>query len=191
LCKATKSSSDCLIFGKIYKMLDTTTVLTVVIAVIIGLFIAVLIYLQQKIGVATKSIDKDTKILKLQAYERLILLANRIAAPGMITRLQNEGKSNSTLSATDQQLLLVSTIKEEFEHNVTQQLYVSKTAWDAVTNFKEKNILLIHQAAATLQTGSNAGELNRLLISFLGSDPAGDMHQLVSEVLSLEVKQIL
>jgi len=172
-------------------MLDTSTVLTVVIAVIIGLFIAVLIYLQQKIGVATKSIDKDTKILKLQAYERLILLANRIAVPGMITRLQNEGKSNSTLSATDQQLLLVSTIKEEFEHNVTQQLYVSKTAWDAVTNFKEKNILLIHQAAATLQTGSNAGELNRLLISFLGSDPAGDMHQLVTEILSVEVKQIL
>jgi len=172
-------------------MLDTSTVLTVVIAVIIGLFIAVLIYLQQKIGVATKSIDKDTKILKLQAYERLILLANRIAVPGLITRLQNDGKSNSTLSATDQQLLLVSTIKEEFEHNVTQQLYVSKTAWDAVTNFKEKNILLIHQAAATLPTRSNAGELNRLLISFLGSDPAGDMHQLVTEVLSLEVKQIL
>lgn len=172
-------------------MLDTSTVLTVVIAVIIGLFIAVLIYLQQKIGVATKSIDKDTKILKLQAYERLILLANRIAVPGLITRLQKDGKSNSTLSATDQQLLLVSTIKEEFEHNVTQQLYVSKTAWDAVTNFKEKNILLIHQAAATLPTRSNAGELNRLLISFLGSDPAGDMHQLVTEVLSLEVKQIL
>ena len=121
-------------------MLDTSTVLTVVIAVIIGLFIAVLIYLQQKIGVATKSIDKDTKILKLQAYERLILLANRISIPNLITRLQNDGKSNSTLSATDQQLLLVSTIKEEFEHNVTQQLYVSKTAWEAVSNFKEKNI---------------------------------------------------
>ena len=172
-------------------MLDTSTVLTVVIAVIIGLFIAVLIYLQQKIGVATKSIDKDTKILKLQAYERLILLANRISIPHLITRLQNDGKSNSTHSATDQQLLLVSTIKEEFEHNVTQQLYVSKTAWEAVTNFKEKNILLIHQAAATLPVGSNAGELNRLLISFLGSDPAGDMHQLVTEVLSVEVKQIL
>ena len=172
-------------------MLDTSTVLTVVIAVIIGLFIAVLIYLQQKIGVATKSIDKDTKILKLQAYERLILLANRISVPNLITRLQNDGKSNSTLSATDQQLLLVSTIKEEFEHNVTQQLYVSKTAWDAVSNFKEKNILLIHQAAATLSVGAGAGELNRLLISFLGSDPAGDMHQLVTEVLSVEVKQIL
>ena len=172
-------------------MLDTSTVLTVVIAVIIGLFIAVLIYLQQKIGVATKSIDKDTKILKLQAYERLILLANRISVPHLITRLQNDGKSNSTLSATDQQLLLVSTIKEEFEHNVTQQLYVSKTAWDAVTNFKEKNILLIHQAAATLSVGAGAGELNRLLISFLGSDPAGDMHQLVTEILSVEVKQIL
>ena len=172
-------------------MLDTSTVLTVVIAVIIGLFIAVLIYLQQKIGVAAKSIDKDTKILKLQAYERLILLANRITVPNLITRLQNDGKSNSTLSATDQQLLLVSTIKEEFEHNVTQQLYVSKTAWEAVSNFKEKNILLIHQAAATLSVGAGAGELNRLLISFLGSDPAGDMHQLVTEVLSVEVKQIL
>jgi hypothetical protein len=87
-------------------MLDTTTFLTVVIAVIIGVFVAILIYLQQKIGVATKAVDKDTKILKLQAYERLILLANRIAIPSLITRLQNDGKSNSTLSATDQQLYL-------------------------------------------------------------------------------------
>ncbi|MEY4054518.1 MAG: hypothetical protein RJA92_88 [Bacteroidota bacterium] len=172
-------------------MLDTTTFLTVVIAVIIGVFVAILIYLQQKIGVATKAVDKDTKILKLQAYERLILLANRIALPHLIARLQQEGKSNASLSATDQQLLLVATIKEEFEHNVTQQLYVSKTAWDAVTNFKEKNILLIHQAAVTLPIGAGASELNRLLISFLANDASGDMHQLVSEVLSLEVKQIL
>jgi hypothetical protein len=172
-------------------MLDTTTFLTVVIAVIIGLFVATLIYLQQKIGVAAKAVDKDTQLLKLQAYERLILLANRIAIPHLVSRLQQDGKSSSSLSSTDQQLLLVATIKEEFEHNVTQQLYVSKTAWEAVSNFKEKNILLIHQAAATLPVGSNAGELNRLLISFLGSDPAGDMHQLVTEVLSVEVKQIL
>ena len=172
-------------------MLDTTTVLTVVIAVIIGLFVATLIYLQQKIGVAAKAVDKDTQLLKLQAYERLILLANRIAIPHLISRLQQDGKSSGSLSSTDQQLLLVATIKEEFEHNVTQQLYVSKTAWDAVTNFKEKNILLIHQAAATLPVGPTAGELNRLLISFLANDPSGDMHQLVSEVLSLEVKQIL
>jgi hypothetical protein len=172
-------------------MLDTTTFLTVVIAVIIGLFVAILIYLQQKIGVAAKAVDKDTQLLKLQAYERLILLANRIAIPHLVSRLQNDGKRSSTISSTDQQLLLVATIKEEFEHNVTQQLYVSKTAWDAVTNFKEKNILLIHQAAATLPVGANAGELNRLLISFLANDPSGDMHQLVSEVLSLEVKQII
>ena len=125
-------------------MLDTTTVLTVVIAVIIGLFVATLIYLQQKIGVAAKAVDKDTQLLKLQAYERLILLANRIAIPHLVSRLQQDGKSSSSLSSTDQQLLLVSTIKEEFEHNVTQQLYVSKTAWEAVSNFKEKNILLIH-----------------------------------------------
>ena len=172
-------------------MLDTTTVLTVVIAVIIGLFVATLIYLQQKIGVAAKAVDKDTQLLKLQAYERLILLANRIAIPHLVSRLQQDGKSSGSITSTDQQLLLVATIKEEFEHNVTQQLYVSKTAWDAVTNFKEKNILLIHQAAATLPVGSNAGELNRLLISFLANDASGDMHQMVSEVLSLEVKQIL
>ena len=172
-------------------MLDTTTVLTVVIAVIIGLFVATLIYLQQKIGVAAKAVDKDTQLLKLQAYERLILLANRIAIPHLISRLQQDGISSSSLSSTDHQLLLVATLKEEFEHNVTQQLYVSKTAWDAVTNFNEKNILLIHQAAATLPVGSNAGELNRLLISFLTNDASGDMHQLGSEVLSLEVKQIL
>ena len=71
-------------------MLDTTTFLTVVIAVIIGLFVAILIYLQQKIGVAAKAVDKDTQLLKLQAYERLILLANRIAIPHLVSRLQND-----------------------------------------------------------------------------------------------------
>lgn len=172
-------------------MLDTTTVLTVVIAVIIWLFVATLIYLQQKIGVAAKAVDKDTQLLKLQAYERLILFTNRIAIPNLITRLQQDGKSSSSISSIDQQLLLVATIKEEFEHNVTQQLYVSKTAWDAIANFKDKNILIIHQAAATLPVGATAGELNRLLIGFLANDPTGDLQQLISEVLSFEVKQIL
>ena len=57
--------------------------------------------------------------LALQAYERLLLLADRIALPNLINRLPNEG-----ISASEMRILLVKHIREEFDYNVTQQMYV-------------------------------------------------------------------
>src|SRR5688500_3358630 len=75
---------------------------------------------------------KDTIQLKLQAYERLVLLADRIALPNLISRVHQPG-----LSSREMQLLLTQTIRQEFEHNVTQQIYVTAEAWDAIRNLKE------------------------------------------------------
>jgi hypothetical protein len=83
---------------------------------------------------------------QLQAYERLILLSERIALPNLINRLNNQ-----SLSSREMQGLLAETIRQEFDHNITQQIYVSAEAWDAVRNLKEQNIFIINQVASFLR----------------------------------------
>jgi hypothetical protein len=98
--------------------------------------------------------------LQLQAYERLILLTDRIALPNLIQRVNQPG-----LSAREMQSLLTLSIRQEFEHNITQQLYVSAEAWDAVRNYKDQNLLM--------------------------QNPKASLQNVVSEALSYEAKKLL
>ena len=124
--------------------------------------------------------------LQLQAYERLILLTERIALPNLINRINQPG-----LAGKDMQMMLTHTIRQEFDHNVTQQLYVSNEAWDAVKNLKEQNLLIINQLANVLPPHATGLDLNKLLLEFLMSDKKGTLHEVVSEVLSYEAKKLM
>lgn len=124
--------------------------------------------------------------LQLQAYERLILLTERIALPNLINRL-----NRTDLSSRDMQQLLTGTIREEFDHNVTQQIYVSAEAWEAVRNLKEQNIHLIHQVGGILPENSSGQELNKQILEMLVRHPGASLHTVVAEVLSFEAKKIL
>ena len=124
--------------------------------------------------------------LKLQAYERLIILANRIALPDLIARMNQPG-----LSAREMQLLLTQTIKQEFDHNITQQLYVSADAWSAIKNLKEQNMLIVNQCAGSLTATATGTDLNKQVLEFLMNDKKGSLHEIVSEVLSYEAKRVL
>ena len=88
-----------------------------------------------------KTADENflTKPLRLQAYERLVLLAERIALPNLISRISQPG-----LSARDMQFLLIESIKQEYEYNASQQIYVSEAAWDAVRSLRDQNSLMIN-----------------------------------------------
>src|SRR5690242_19186218 len=83
--------------------------------------------------------------LRLQAYERLVLLTERISLPNLISRLNQPG-----ISALEMKIILTENIKHEFEYNSTQQLYVSPVSWDSIRNLKEQNIMIIHKVASTL-----------------------------------------
>ena len=124
--------------------------------------------------------------LRLQAYERLVLLAERIALPPLISRLNQPG-----LSATEMKLLLVEQIKSEFEYNSTQQLYVSQLAWDAIRNLKEQEIMLIHQVFATLPLDASAAELNRKILDVYMSQTEGALNEVVTHTLNREAKKLM
>jgi hypothetical protein len=130
--------------------------------------------------------DSTSVKVQLQAYERLLILTDRIALPNLISRVNQAG-----LSAKEMQTLLTQNIKDEFNYNITQQIYVSADAWSAVKNLKEQNMLIINQLANTLPPNASGLDLNKMLLEYLMSDKKGALHEVVSEVLSYEAKKLI
>ncbi|MGQ0739643.1 MAG: DUF7935 family protein [Bacteroidota bacterium] len=124
--------------------------------------------------------------LKLQAYERLVLLAERIALPNLISRMNQPG-----ISAWEMKIILSENIKAEFEYNSTQQLYVSPLSWDAVRNLKEQNIMIINQVAAMLPADASASDLNKKILEVVMSQPNGSLHEMVLQALNFEAKKLM
>jgi predicted lipid-binding transport protein (Tim44 family) len=173
-----------------------------IIAVVFGLLIAgILVFLlikQRKEMKALESAqpkqttpppaagDASTRQLQLQAYERLILLTDRIALPNLIARVNTPG-----LSARDMQSLLIHSIRQEFEHNITQQIYVSNEAWGVVRDYKEQNQLIVNQVASFLPEEASGADLNRALLDMLVQNPKASLQNVVSEALSFEAKKAM
>lgn len=97
--------------------------------------------------------------IRLQSYERLILLLERISPESLIPRL-NKGK----ITAKQFQVILINGIRGEFEHNLSQQLYVSHEAWQLVKNAKANIIQLINTAAGKLEQDASSHDLSKLII---------------------------
>lgn len=124
--------------------------------------------------------------LKLQAYERLVLLTERLALPNLVSRLNQPG-----ISAYEMKLILVENIKAEFEYNSTQQLYVTPVCWDAVRNLKEQNIMIINQVAGMLPAEASASDLNKKLLELVMAQPGSPMHEMVLDALNFEAKKLM
>ncbi len=92
--------------------------------------------------------------LRLQAYERLILLLERISPAQAITRVLQPG-----IPALQFQILLTQSIREEFEHNMVQQIYVSPQSWFMIKSAKEEVIRLINTVSAETASNESAHEL--------------------------------
>ena len=169
-------------------MLDTNLLILLISAmVIIGGVSAYITYL--KIGKSQKRSVTDDKVssgMQLQAYERLLLLADRIALPNLISRLNQPG-----LSAQEMQQILLHNIKDEFNHNITQQVYVSEDAWTAIKTLKDQNMLVINQFANVMPPQATALDLNKTLLEYSMSDLKGNVHEMVSQVLSFEAKKVM
>ena len=85
-----------------------------------------------------QSESKNTLPLKLQAYERLALLCERIRPAQLLIRLNSP---NMTAKALRNAMLVA--VQKEFEHNITQQIYVSDSLWKIITLSKDQVLNLI------------------------------------------------
>lgn len=128
----------------------------------------------------------NTRPLQLQAYERLVMLAERIALPNLISRTNVAG-----MNAREMQLLLLESIKQEYEYNATQQIYVSPVAWEAIRNLRDQNMLIINQVASALPAEASGKDLNKQLLDFVMSQKKGTLHTIVLEALNFEAKKLM
>jgi hypothetical protein len=133
-----------------------------------------------------KTAETTTLPLKLQAYERLVLLAERIALPNLITRIPA-----GDLTVRQYQSALIEQVKGEYDHNLSQQIYVSPTAWQAISNLREQNIFIINSIAQSLPADLKGQELSRRIADLLSVDPKASMHTMVLEAINHEAKKLL
>ncbi|MCB9284244.1 MAG: hypothetical protein H6563_09245 [Lewinellaceae bacterium] len=100
--------------------------------------------------------------IRLQAYERLSLLIERISIPNLLFRLRAQ---NSTAGALRVALLLA--IQQEFEHNVTQRVYVSDKLWSILRAARQDTETIINGIAEKVDPKAPAEELAGTLLNYL------------------------
>ena len=145
------------------------TIVTFGLALICGLILLRVYFNRPKQPAGNQVIAEEQKIilpLRLQAYERIVLYLERITPNNLIMRL-----NRPEMNAIQFQSLLIKTIREEFEYNLSQQLYISTTAWELVKNAKEETITMINQASSKVTETASSAELARVLFEqFLGKE---------------------
>ena len=92
---------------------------------------------------------------RVEAYQRAVLLMERISPNSLVMRLHNPG-----LPAKMMQAELLEAIREEYDHNVAQQIFISPKAWEMVRNSKEETIKIINIAGGQMSDVSMALDLS-------------------------------
>lgn len=128
---------------------------------------------------------KDMLPLRLQAYERLVLFMERLDFVNLVPRVN---EPEFTVRMLQQQL--IAHVKAEFEHNISQQLYVSKEVWAAVVFVKDGTIKHINLSAATLDPAAPGKELAKMLIGLFQKQGVASPTRHAIEIIHDEVKTI-
>jgi len=97
--------------------------------------------------------------IRLQAYERLVLFLERISLESLIIRVHTPGMSAAQLHSA-----LLSNIRNEFEHNLSQQIYISPQAWEVVKNARSNIIKLINTEFEKVSEKTTGIEFSRILL---------------------------
>ncbi len=113
------------------------------------------------------SLHKETQTtvlpLKLQAFERISLLLERIDPNSLLIRIKPRDNNIDSYEAD-----LINSIEKEFEHNLTQQIYLSAESWNAVKTTKNATINLIRQTAMNDKVATADKLREAILNHFMG-----------------------
>ena len=144
--------------------------ISVIILISLINIVFIIIFINLKINIISKKIKNinktnfksrpDMDILKIQSLERLVLFMERIKPENILIRIQ---KNNSCTSRVLYKML-IKTIREEFEHNMSQQLYISDESWELITFSKNQLISLINSKLKEIDPNSNSSELSKVIL---------------------------
>ncbi|MBU0490102.1 MAG: hypothetical protein KKA07_18250 [Bacteroidetes bacterium] len=127
---------------------------------------------------------KVTIPVRLQAYERMVLLLERINPENLIMRIHRKESSAQSF-----QLELIAAVRSEFEHNLSQQVYISSTGWEMVKNAKEEILKLINTSMGQLKDGDDSKDLSRVIFEQIMVSKQGPTNE-ATEYLKQEIRKL-
>jgi hypothetical protein len=128
----------------------------------------------------------DTVKLRLHAYERLVIFVERIHPRQLVPRLYQPG-----MTVADLQAVVLFNIKAEFEHNLSQQIYVSKKVWDTVKGVKEQEINMINTIAKQMNPEEDAKQLHKRIVDYVMTVEGELPTDMALEIINDEAKSVL
>jgi len=102
--------------------------------------------------------------IRLRAYERLILVLERTTPATLIVNVAKPDMKN-----IDLQTQLLASIRQEFSHNLSQQIYVSDEIWTYIRSAQESLLRLVNSCAAQCNPANSASELAERVIQVYGA----------------------
>jgi hypothetical protein len=130
--------------------------------------------------------QETTLRLRLQAYERLAMFIERVHPRELIPRVYLTG-----MTVQDLRTLATNAIKAEFEHNLSQQIYVSSNVWNTIVSVKEQELAMINNIAQMLPADADAKELNNRIIDYVMSQEDGVPSEIALEAINNEAKLVM
>ncbi|GBL35534.1 hypothetical protein EMGBS15_11290 [Filimonas sp.] len=124
--------------------------------------------------------------MRLQAYERLAIFVERMHPNAMVGRYYTKEST-----AQDLQLAMVQSIRAEYEHNLSQQIYVSHEVWQTITSVKEQEITMINRVGASIPMGAPANEFVKALTEFVLTDDTELPTSIALESINREAKKAM
>lgn len=121
---------------------------------------------------------------RLQAYERMTLFLERIEPQNLLIRLTNPG-----LSARDFQKILLDEIRNEYNHNASQQVYMSEEVWSLIRNAKEELIIVINEASMRVAAEASSIDLSKKIFEMSMDKKVDLINHAISEVKK-EIQQL-
>jgi hypothetical protein len=145
------------------------TLYIVFIVIFVGVAVFAAAYLTMKVFVGNEQMRLQEEYRKnatnlvlparLQAYERMVLFLERISPESLVLRAHK-----GDISAHQLHLEIIRSIKTEYEHNLSQQIYISASAWHLIKNAKEEILKAINIASSKINENASGLELGKVII---------------------------
>ena len=128
--------------------------------------------------------QKEITPLRLRGYERLALLLERTTPEALLRDLDVQSLNAQQISS-----LLMQKLRLEFDHNLSQQIYVSAQAWDAILNAREQMVLFLSTTARQFPADTGGLEVAKLMLTAYAQN-GETPHQKALKVLKDEVRTL-
>jgi hypothetical protein len=132
-----------------------------------------------------KASIQHTLPLRLQAYERSVLLIERINPSNLFIRLQSPG-----MTAIQLHQLVLAEIRAEYQHNISQQIYVSDVSWTVVKRIKDETIGIVSSALNSLPAEASAMDLSKSVLTHLANLESENPYDVALSLIKRDIQNL-